>query len=155
MKQLVKIYNESPHPNPEYKHPGDSGFDFRAWIKDDSKRLVLFPLERALVHTGIYVQIGKDTELQVRPRSGCALKMGLSVLNTPGTVDCNYRGEVCIIAVNLSNEMLQICDGDRIAQAAICPVYNSYDVSLEVVNDKNELSETERGADGFNSTGVK
>lgn len=155
MIKSIKIYNESPHPYPEFKHPGDSGFDLRAWIDGDEKRVVLFPLERVLIHTGIYVQIPKDTELQIRPRSGCALKYGLVVLNTPGTVDSNYRGEVCVIAANISNEMLQINDGDRIAQAVLCPVYNSYNVSLDIVKDKNELSETERGSDGFNSTGLK
>jgi dUTP pyrophosphatase len=102
MNLTLKIHNESPHPYPEYKHPGDSGFDLRAWIDNETKRIFLKPLERTLIRTGLYVQLPENTELQVRPRSGCALKYGLSVLNTPGTVDNNYRGEICIIAVNLS-----------------------------------------------------
>lgn len=154
MTKTIKIYNESPHSYPEFKHPGDSGFDLRAWIDNETKRIFLKPLERTLIRTGLYVQLPEDTELQVRPRSGCALKYGLSVLNTPGTVDNNYRGEICIIAVNLSNESLRINDGDRIAQAVICPVYNSYQVNMKFVEDKDELTETERGADGFNSTGL-
>lgn len=157
----VGFVNKSPHPNPEYKHDGDSGFDLRAWIKPDDGNystdldgklfLILKPLERRLVHTGIYLDLN-GCEVQIRPRSGTALKKGLIVLNTPGTIDEPYTGEICLIMINLSNESVYITDGERIAQAVVCPVYSSKKVALvelEVIN-KN----TTRGDGGFNSTGV-
>jgi dUTP pyrophosphatase len=146
----VKFVTKDGGMVPTYETPNAAGADIRT-----NEDFVLYPGHRMLVHTGLFIELPEGHEAQIRPRSGCALKYGLVVLNTPGTVDSNYRGEVCVIAVNISNEMLQINDGDRIAQAVLCPVHNSYNVSLDIVKDKNELSETERGSDGFNSTGLK
>lgn len=158
----VGFVNKSPHPNPEYKHYGDSGFDLRAWITADTGGnlsmdsdgnccAILRPLERRLIHTGIYLDLN-NCEVQIRSRSGTALKKGLIVLNTPGTIDEPYTGEIGLIMINLSNEVVTITDGERIAQAVVCPVYSSKKVALvelEVI-DKN----TTRGDGGFNSTGI-
>lgn len=160
-KLTVGFVNKSPHPNPEYKHEGDSGFDLRAWITPDDGNystypdgttyFILGPLERRLVHTGIYLDLN-NCEVQIRPRSGTALKKGLIVLNTPGTIDEPYTGEICLIMVNLSNTSVTIEDGERIAQAVVCPVYSSKHVALIEVEEiaKN----TTRGDGGFNSTGT-
>lgn len=147
----IRFCNMSGNKDPMYEHPdGDSGFDLRAWI-EDGKPIVLKPLERALVHTGIRIDVPEDCEIQVRPKSGRALKEGLSVLNTPGTVDENYYGEVCVIAVNLSNEDIVINPGDKVAQAVLCPVFGSGHVCLTKVD---EIAETgTRGSKGFGSTG--
>lgn len=152
--KTLRFANISPHPDPTYEHGTDSGFDIRAWIVDDKGRpasKILKPLERALIHTGLYCEVPEYTEIQVRPRSGMSLKRGLTVLNTPGTVDEGYRGEVCVIAVNLSNEDLTIEDGERIAQGVICPVYQGSVVRMERVEQISE--ETDRGESGFGSTG--
>lgn len=161
MEKLFFV-NKSNNPNPEYAKKGDSGFDLRAWITEEENEVVKYPLdidkpfillqplERRLIHTGLYFQIPDDFEVQVRPRSGMALKKGLSVLNTPGTVDTLYRGEICVIAVNLSNEIIVIESGDRIAQAVVTP--------REIVNlvEISEIDEnTERSSDGFGSSGEK
>lgn len=160
----VKYVNKSPHPDPFYKKVGDSGFDLRAWLTDDTKGLIhidenegkkyiiIAPLERVLIHTGIYVDLPQGVEMQIRPRSGIALERGLGVLNTPGTIDSNYTGELCIITVNLSNKNLLVYDGERIAQGVICPVFGGWAVILTKVGELDK--ETERGADGFNSTGT-
>lgn len=163
--QNLKFVNKSNNPDPVYANDGDSGFDLRAWIdcedgkglcgdsEDNRLYISLAPLERRMIHTGLYFELPKHTELQVRPRSGTSLKQGLIVLNTPGTVDEKYRGEVCVIVINLSNEFIKIHNGDRIAQAVLMPVYNFYLTSLEKVSEINE--NTGRGKNGFGSSGTK
>lgn len=161
-KMKLKFVNKSPHPNPEYKHDGDSGFDLRAWITPDDGNystdldgklfLILRPLERRLIHTGIYVDIPDSCEIQIRSRSGTALKKALIVLNTPGTIDEPYTGEICLIMVNVSNESVYITDGERIAQAVVCPVYSSK--YIELVEVDVIVKDTTRGDGGFNSTGT-
>jgi len=166
MKDIqLRFVNKSPNEDPCYKKEGDSGFDLRAWLNEETestvkyaepvgkKYIIIAPLERVLIHTGLYFDVPEGMEIQVRPRSGMALKRGLSVLNTPGTIDSNYTGEVCIIAVNLSNSNIVIEDGERIAQAALCPVFGGWATELTKVDDLNKV--TERGSDGFNSTGSK
>lgn len=131
---------------PQYQSKGASGFDVRAQL--DGKSLILKKGEKALVPTGLSVEIPMGFEIQVRPRSGLAAKQGITVLNTPGTVDADYRGEVKVILINLSNEDVEIKDQDRCAQFVVCPV-----VQAELVEVKDELSSTERGDGGFGSTG--
>jgi dUTP pyrophosphatase len=143
----TKFTNNSNNPDPEYAKVGDSGFDLRAFI---SEPITLKPLERKLIPTGLKFELSTNTELQVRPRSGMALKYGISVLNTPGTVDEGYRGEVGVITVNLSNEDYTIQPGERIAQGVIMNVVGQGISKLVRVNN---LSETERGEGGFGSTG--
>ena len=162
-KIVLKFLNKSTNPNPNFTDNGSSGFDLRAWItrenggffdEDQQKFIyILEPLERKLVHTGLYFEIPNDKEVQVRPRSGLALKHGLSILNTPGTVDSSYTGEICIILVNLSNELAYITDGDRIAQGVLCDVNNGYVVELKQIDEITK--ETERGSGGFGHTGIK
>ena len=143
----IKFKNDSKLEDPIYQHSEDSGFDFRANIEDT---ITLKPLERKLIPTGMSFEIHPEYELQVRPRSGLALKHGLTVLNTPGTVDSNYRGEVKIILVNLSNENYTVNRGDRIAQGVISYVLKSKWSSLKKVT---KLTPTNRGEGGFGSTG--
>lgn len=165
-KRTLKFANKSPHPDPRYACDGDSGFDLRAWILDTDddfyehtingdivRSIRLKPLERRLIHTGIYLELPPSTEVQVRPRSGCALRLGLIVANTPGTVDEPYRNEICIIALNISDTVIEINDGDRIAQAVLMPVYNSYLVDLAKVDEVS--TDTARGLGGFGHTGMK
>lgn len=147
LKIETSFTNNSNNPDPEYSKVGDSGFDLRAFI---SESITLKPLERKLIPTGLKFELPTNTELQVRPRSGMALKYGISVLNTPGTVDEGYRGDVGIIAVNLSNEDYTIQPGERIAQGVIMNVVGQGISKLVKVNN---LSETERGDGGFGSTG--
>ena len=163
--QNLKFVNKSNNPDPVYANDGDSGFDLRAWIdcedgkglcgdsEDNQLYISLAPLERRMIHTGLYFELPKHIELQIRPRSGTSLKQGLIVLNTPGTIDEKYRGEVCVIVINLSNEFIKIHNGDRIAQAVLMPVYNFYLTSLEKVSEINE--NTGRGKNGFGSSGTK
>lgn len=148
-ENFLKIYfkNTSNNEDPIYQHKDDSGFDLRANITEP---ITLNSLERRLIPTGLYFELPQNTELQVRPRSGMALKHGITVLNTPGTVDSNYRGEVGIIIVNLSNEPYTIKSGDRIAQAVIMNVINP---NFSKLVNKDNLTETERGSSGFGSTG--
>jgi len=143
----IKFKNDSKLEDPIYQHSEDYGFDFRANIEHT---ITLKPLERKLIPTGLSFEIHPEYELQVRPRSGLALKHGLTVLNTPGTVDSNYRGEVKIILVNLSNENYTIKRGDRIAQGVISYVLKSKWSSLKKVT---KLTPTNRGEGGFGSTG--
>ena len=149
VKNYIDTYytNDSENDDPTYNKEGDSGFDLRAHIKTP---LTLKPLERKLIPTGLKFQLPPNTELQVRPRSGMALKHGISVLNTPGTVDEGYRGEVGIITVNLSNEEYTIQPGERIAQGVISNVLGS---NLSRLNKTQKLDATERGDNGFGSTG--
>lgn len=147
LKFVTKFVNKSNNPDPEYAKEGDSGFDLRAFINEP---ITLKPLERKLISTGLSVELPPNTELQVRPRSGMALKHGISVLNTPGTVDELYRGDIGIIAINLSNEDYTIQPGERIAQGVIMNVIGQRISELEKVET---LSETVRGATGFGSSG--
>lgn len=140
----VKVINNSHHPLPRYETPLSAGMDVRANL---SEPIVLRPLERALVPTGLFVELPADYEMQVRPRSGLAAKYGLTVLNAPGTVDADYRGEVKVILANLSNADFTINDGERIAQLVVA---QHAQVEWE---EAVELSDTSRGAGGFGSTG--
>ena len=140
----VKVINNSHHPLPRYETPLSAGMDVRANL---SEPIVLRPLERALVPTGLFVELPAGYEMQVRPRSGLATKYGLTVLNAPGTVDADYRGEVKVILANLSNADFTINDGERIAQLVVA---QHAQVEWE---EAVELSDTSRGAGGFGSTG--
>ena len=142
----VKIVNKSAWPAPAYATPLSAGMDLRA---DLAEPVLLRPLERTMVPTGLYIALPEGFEAQVRPRSGLAAKKGVTVLNTPGTVDADYRGEIRVILVNLSNEDFLIEPGERIAQMVVA---RHERVEWEEVE---ELDETERGAGGFGSTGVK
>ena len=141
----IKIVNKSEHPLPEYKTAYSAGMDLRAFINQD---IVLQPLERALVKTGIFIELPVGYEAQIRPRSGLALKHGISIVNTPGTIDADYRGEIGVILVNLSNEPFTVKNGERICQMIIAR--HEQPLLVEV----KELSETARGAGGFGSTGT-
>lgn len=145
MKVKVKTWEHFKGELPAYQSAGASGFDVRAQL--EGKTLLLKKGERALVPTGLSFEIPQGYEIQARPRSGWAAKHGLTLMNTPGTIDADYRGEVKIILVNLGQEDVQIQDQDRCAQLVICPIYQA---SFELVN---ELSNTERGVGGFGSTG--
>lgn len=141
----VKVINKSNFPLPEYKTKGAAGVDLKANIEEE---IVLKPLERKLIPTGLYVEIPEGYEGQVRPRSGLAIKHGVTVLNAPGTIDSDYRGEICVILINLGNEDFVINPGDRIAQF----VLNKYEcIDFELID---KLSDTERGKGGFGHTGV-
>jgi len=140
----IKIINKSKHSLPEYKTKLSVGMDIRANLDED---LLLKPLERALIPTGIYVEIPEGYELQIRPRSGMAINYGLTILNTPGTIDPDFRGEIKIIVINLSNENIIIKDGDRIGQI----ILKKYEV-IEW-EEVERLNETERGEGGFGHTG--
>ena len=142
----VKVVNKSKHTLPHYSTISSAGMDLRANI-DES--ISLKPLERTIVKTGIFMELPVGFEAQVRPRSGLAFKKGITVLNSPGTVDADYRGEVGVILVNLSAEEFVIEDGERIAQMVIAKHEQADWVEVET------LDETERGVGGFGSTGVK
>jgi len=146
MSMTVKIINKSNNPNPEYKTSGSSGMDVRAFI---SSPLEIESLNRALVKTGLFIEMDESIECQVRPRSGLALKKGITVLNTPGTIDADYRGEIGVILMNQSRETVIIQSGDRIAQLVFAKVEK---VNLENVA---EVKMTQRGDGGFGSTGMK
>ena len=143
----ILYVNKSTLDDPVYNHKEDSGFDLRANIDDD---ITISSLERVLVSTGLYFQIHEDYELQVRPRSGLAAKYGISVLNTPGTVDSNYRGEIKVILVNLSKDNYTIKRGDRIAQGVISYVLKQKWSTLKKVKS---LGSSSRDSGGFGSTG--
>lgn len=141
----VRVINQSGHGLPSYETKASAGMDVRANI--DSS-IELKPFERVLVKTGLFLEIPSGYECQVRPRSGLALKKGITVLNAPGTIDADYRGEVGVILINLSNETFRIEDGERIAQLVFAKFEQADWEETE------ELSNTERGAGGFGSTGV-
>ncbi|MCB0458672.1 MAG: dUTP diphosphatase [Flavobacteriaceae bacterium] len=141
----VQIINKSKHTLPTYETSASAGMDLRANI-DES--ITMKPLERAIIKTGLFIALPVGFEAQVRPRSGLAAKNGISVLNAPGTIDADYRGEVGVILVNLSNDNFTINDGDRIAQMVIAKFEQASWEEVEV------LSETKRGSGGFGSTGV-
>ncbi len=142
----VKVVNKSRHDLPNYETELAAGMDLRANIDEV---ITLNPLDRTLIKTGIFIELPKGFEAQVRPRSGLAFKKGLSVLNSPGTIDADYRGEIGVILVNLSNETVLIEDGERVAQMVISKHERIEWESSEV------LEETERGEGGFGSTGRK
>ncbi len=142
----VQIINRSHHPLPQYATPQSAGVDLRANIE---LPIELKPLERCLVPTGLFMALPPGFEAQVRPRSGLAIKHGITVLNTPGTIDADYRGEICVILVNLSEKPFTIADGERIAQMVIARHEQAEWEPVEV------LSETERGAGGFGHSGTK
>jgi dUTP pyrophosphatase len=142
----IKIINKSAHNLPHYETEASAGMDLRANITEP---IILKPLERALVKTGLFIELPVGIEAQVRPRSGLAYKNGLTVLNSPGTIDADYRGEIGVILVNLSNTDFVIENGERVAQLVIAKHERAEWIAVE------ELSETERGAGGFGSTGVK
>lgn len=142
----IKIVNKSNNPLPRYESVQAAGMDIRTSITEP---VVLQPLERRLFPTGLYIELPQGYEAQIRPRSGLALKHGITVLNTPGTIDADYRGEVGVILVNLSNEPFEIGPGERIAQMVIAR--HEQPKVVEVT----ELSETERGAGGFGHSGRK
>lgn len=141
----IQIINRSHHPLPTYATALSAGMDLRANIEEP---IVLKPLERCLVPTGLFIALPAGYEAQVRPRSGLALKHGIGVLNSPGTIDADYRGEIRVILVNLSNEDFVINDGERIAQMVVALHETVEWTAVE------ELGETERGAGGFGHTGV-
>ena len=141
----IKIINKSNHPLPSYETIASAGMDLRANVPEPS---TLKPLQRAIVKTGLYIELPIGNEAQVRPRSGLAAKKGISVLNAPGTIDADYRGEIGVILVNLSNEEFTIEDGERIAQLVIAKHERA------AWEEVDELGETSRGAGGFGSTGV-
>lgn len=141
----VKIINKSKHLVPHYETSASAGMDLRANI-DES--IVLKPLERTIVKTGLFIALPIGFEAQVRPRSGLAAKKGVTVLNAPGTIDADYRGEIGVILVNLSNEDFTINDGERIAQLIIAQYTQA------TWKEVNILDETQRGSGGFGSTGV-
>ncbi|KAF9659213.1 dUTP diphosphatase [Tenacibaculum sp. ZH5_bin.1] len=141
----VQIINKSKHQTPTYETEGSAGMDLRANINE---AIILKPLERAIIKTGLFIALPVGYEAQVRPRSGLAAKKGITVLNSPGTVDADYRGEIGVILVNLSNEDFTVNDGERIAQLVITKHERVNWQEVEVLN------ETERGAGGFGSTGI-
>ncbi len=140
----IKRLRDNGLPLPEYATPLSSGLDLYA---DIDKELIIEPLQRVIVPTGIAIELSEGTEAQVRPRSGLALKKGITVLNAPGTIDADYRGEIKVILINLGQEKVEIKRGDRIAQLVISPVYHAEVVEVE------DLSDTQRGAGGFGHSG--
>ena len=142
----IKIVNNSQHDSPEYATSQSAGLDLRANLTES---ITLKPLARTLVKTGLFIELPEGYEAQVRPRSGLAYKKGVTVLNSPGTIDADYRGEIGVILVNLSEEEFVIENGERVAQLVIAKHEQAQWVEVE------NLDETDRGAGGFGSTGVK
>ena len=142
----IRIVNHSKHPLPAYETAASAGMDLRANLDTE---VVLKPLGRALIPTGLFIELPEGFEAQVRPRSGLAAKMGVTVLNTPGTIDADYRGEIKVILVNLSPDEYVVHDGDRIAQMIVASHARAEWVEAD------ELKETDRGAGGFGHTGTK
>jgi dUTP pyrophosphatase len=140
----IKIVNSSENPIPEYATAGSAGLDLRAWLPEP---VTLKPLERKMIPTGLFLEIPKGYEVQVRPRSGMAIKHGITCLNSPGTVDSDYRGEIKIILINLSSETHTINSGDRIAQMIVAKV------EMAFLKPVLQLESTERGEGGFGHTG--
>jgi dUTP pyrophosphatase len=142
--QIKKLSNEVL--TPKYETPGSSGMDIAAYLEQDT---IINPGEKALVATGFSLCIPRGYEIQIRPRSGLAIKKGITVLNTPGTIDSDYRGEIKVILINLSKDVFVIQNGERIAQMVVCPI------KQVIIEEVKELSETDRGIGGFGSTGTK
>lgn len=146
MELDVKIINQSTNELPKYETPGAAGMDLRANLEHD---VILKPMQRDLIPTGLFIELPEGFEAQIRPRSGLALKKGITVLNTPGTIDADYRGEIGVILINLSDEIFVIQHGDRIAQMIISRHERANLIHVE------QLSTSLRGSDGFGSTGKK
>lgn len=144
MRISISIINQSKHPLPAYETNASAGMDLRANINEP---IVLLPLQRSLIPTGLFIAIPEGIEAQIRPRSGLAFKHGITVLNSPGTIDADYRGEIKVLLVNLSDTPFEIKDGDRIAQLIVAKHENVEWALTE------ELMETKRGVGGFGSTG--
>ena len=142
----VKIINTSNNPLPKYATIGSSGMDLRAFIQEP---IEMEPMQRVMVPTGLFIELPENTEAQVRPRSGLAIKQGITCLNSPGTVDSDYRGEIKVVLINLSGEVQAIQPGDRIAQMVIQQVEKIEWMLVDEINNTN------RGAGGFGSTGNK
>lgn len=142
----IKIINRSHHDLPRYETSQSAGMDLRAFLPDGP--ISLAPLQRGMVKTGLFIELPVGYEAQIRPRSGLALKKGVTVLNSPGTIDADYRGEICVILVNLSDEPFVVNDGERIAQMVIAK-HERAEWQLS-----ETLSDTDRGAGGFGHTGV-
>ena len=142
----VSIVNTSRHALPKYETDASAGMDLRASLDGPG---TILPMERTLIPTGLYIELPIGYEAQVRPRSGLAIKHGITVLNTPGTIDADYRGEIKVILVNLSNEPYKVNDGDRIAQMIISKHVQAHLIQVE------KLNETTRGEGGFGHTGHK
>lgn len=142
----VKIINQSTNTLPEYATPGASGMDIRAFLNE---AVQLKPLQRELISTGLFIELPVGYEAQIRPRSGLAIKQGITCLNSPGTIDADYRGEIKVILINLSNEDVTIHSGDRIAQMVIQKTEQINWLPVEIIN------ETKRGDGGFGHTGKK
>lgn len=142
----VKIVNNSNNPLPFYSTNGSAGMDIRAFIPNS---VTIEPFERVLIPTGLHVSLPTGCEIQIRPRSGMALKHGITVLNTPGTIDSDYRGDIGVILINLSDTPYTVYNGDRIAQMVV-NVYENVDWE-----EIDSLSDTERGEGGFGHTGIK
>jgi dUTP pyrophosphatase len=140
----IKIINQSGNPLPHYETSLSAGMDIRASLNET---IQLKPMQRTLIPTGLFMEIPSGFEVQIRPRSGLAAKSGVTVLNSPGTIDADYRGEIKVILINLSDENFTISNGDRIAQMIVAPVTQAK------WNISTELSETDRGIGGFGSTG--
>jgi dUTP pyrophosphatase len=146
MKQIIKVVNKGKHPLPHYATPASAGLDLRANLDE---AIELKPLQRALIPTGLFIELPIGFEAQIRPRSGLAFKNGITVLNSPGTIDADYRGEVKVLLVNLSEQPFIVNDGERVAQMVVA--------KHETIEWKetDSLEESERGKGGFGSTGVK
>ncbi len=142
----IKIINRSGHALPAYQTAGSAGVDLRAHLE---QTVILEPMQRKLIPTGLYIELPEGYEAQVRPRSGLALKHGITVLNSPGTIDADYRGEISVLLINLSAERFEVASGERIAQMVIA----KHEVAQFVLVE--ELSQTERGTGGYGSTGKK
>lgn len=140
----IRIINKSRHQLPEYSTIDSAGMDLRANLE---KPIILGPLERGLIPTGLFIEIPSGYEAQIRPRSGLAIKNGITVLNSPGTIDADYRGEICVILINLSNENFEIKDNERICQMIIAKHEKVKLIEVNILND------SERGSGGFGHTG--
>jgi dUTP pyrophosphatase len=147
----IKFINKSNNPNPEYATNGSAGFDLRANLEEEIT--ILAKGGRAIVPTGLYFELPSNFEMQIRPRSGLAAKNGVTVLNSPGTIDSDYRGEVKVILINHGEEDFKINHGDRIAQCVIASVINNNIFNLNQVNEISD--DTQRSSGGFGSTGIK
>ena len=144
LQSIVNVINHSNNPLPEYATSGSSGMDIRAYLEAPVE---MQPLERVLVPTGLFIELPQGTEVQIRPRSGLAIKQGITCLNSPGTIDADYRGEIKVILINLSNTLQIISSGDRIAQMVF------QQVSAIEWNPVLSINETQRGSGGFGHTG--
>lgn len=142
----IRIINQSNHPLPHYQTPQSAGMDIHAFLENP---IALAPGDRTLIPTGLFIELPEGYEAQIRPRSGLALKHGITVLNSPGTIDADYRGEIKVLLINHGNQPFEIQSGERIAQMVIA----KHETANWIQTD--ELSETERGSGGYGSTGIK